>query len=345
MKLIIGFTVIVLLVLSAKLIAGSSVKHQVGDKKLTAVGQQMLKINSRIDGLKLALYQAKFTGADIKGTILLLHGSSFPSQLSFAFKMAGKSWVDQLTAAGFRVYCLDFLGYGDSDRYPEMLQSIATAKPLGRGTEVVNDVKLAVDFILKKHGLTKIDVLGHSWGGAVAASFAELYPEKVNHLVLYAAITKRETPQYNSEQSIPAFSELTPEQRILSLAGLSPDAEQPLLAQEMFKHWGEAWLKSDPLALISGKVRYPAGPNADVMDFFNGDSFYNPANIRAKVLVVRGEHDQYPSNQQAYQLFKALNNAESKRYTVINNGTHVLHLEQNRAQLYQTVSQFLLVQD
>ncbi|GLX79812.1 hypothetical protein tinsulaeT_31520 [Thalassotalea insulae] len=344
MKLTLGFILFLGVLLSAKLLAvnQAAVKstryHEVDNVK-----HQVFKINSRIDGLQLALHSASPLAKTKRGTILLLHGSSFPSQLSFGFTISGKSWVDQLTSLGYQVYSLDFLGYGDSDRYSEMIQGEQNAEPLGRGVDVLQDVNLAAEFILTQDKVAKIDVLGHSWGGAVAAHFAERYPEKVEHLVLYAGITTAQATKSAANNTVPAYSELTPELRIQSLASLSPEADQPLLAQEMFKTWGVQWLASDPLASDELKVRYPAGPNADVADFFQGVSFYNPKSIRAKVLIIRGEHDQYPSNEQAYQLFNALTNTENKRYVVINNGTHVLHLEQNRHQLYQSVNDFLLM--
>jgi len=137
---------------------------------------------------------------------------------------------------------------------------------------------------------------------------------------------------------------MTPKRRIQSLNFLAPEAKRPLLASELFKGWGDKWLKSDPLSAEDQNVGFPAGPSADIQDFFNGYSFYNPAKIKSNVLIIRGEYDRYPSNEQAYKLFSDMINVREKRYVVISDGTHVLHLEKNRSKLYANVSNFLIEQ-
>ena len=47
--------------------------------------------------------------------VLYLHGATFPSALSIAHRFDGRSWRDELNAAGFHVWGLDFIGYGVTD--------------------------------------------------------------------------------------------------------------------------------------------------------------------------------------------------------------------------------------
>ena len=299
------------------------------------------KISSRIRPLKLALH---FYGADKPSSappLLLLHGSSFPSKLSFAFKMSQKSWIDSLTSKGFDVYALDFLGYGDADRYPEMHDGDIDTAPLGRGLDVIEDVALATNFILSKHQARRLNLLGHSWGGAVAAGFAGQHPEKVDKLILYAAITTKYGVPSKSSVAIPAYSQSMPQDRLDALRRLSPDKTQGLLAKEVDEGWGQQWQASDPLSRAGQPIRFPAGPKADVLDFVSGHSFYAPGDITAQVLVIRGEHDAFPSDQQAKALFAQLTHARFKSYQVIKGGTHVAHLEKNRRDLYRAVETFL----
>ncbi len=302
---------------------------------------QFYPISSRIPELKLALQRYSSQHAEPLGTVLLVHGSSFGAKLSYAFAMGGGSWVDHLTCAGFTVYTLDFLGYGDSDRYPEMVQQHKTAAPLGRGAEAAKDLNLAIDFILSKEQQSSIDLIAHSWGAAVAARFAGEYPAKVHALVLYAAITVASAPASGPATQVPAYIEMTPQQRVAALNALAPEKFRPLLAPELFESWGQTWLASarQPHAAM---VQYPAGPQADVADFYRGLSLYDPAKITAKVLLIRGAYDAYPAAAHSQQLFKALVKTQLKRSIEIKQGTHVLHLEQNRQQLYQAVNNFLL---
>src|ERR1700747_689049 len=47
--------------------------------------------------------------------VLYVHGGTFPSALSIAHRFDGRSWRDELCAAGFHVWGLDFHGFGLSD--------------------------------------------------------------------------------------------------------------------------------------------------------------------------------------------------------------------------------------
>jgi pimeloyl-ACP methyl ester carboxylesterase len=52
--------------------------------------------------------------------VLYVHGATFSSALSIAHRFDGRSWRDDLVAAGYHVWGFDFLGYGASDRFCEM---------------------------------------------------------------------------------------------------------------------------------------------------------------------------------------------------------------------------------
>ena len=72
-------------------------------------------------GLKLFLrHLAPASPRDRPHPVLYVHGATFPSALSIAHRFDGFSWRDALVAAGFNVWGFDFLGFGASDRYPEM---------------------------------------------------------------------------------------------------------------------------------------------------------------------------------------------------------------------------------
>jgi pimeloyl-ACP methyl ester carboxylesterase len=60
--------------------------------------------------------------------VVYVHGATFPSALSIAHRFDGYSWRDALCDAGFDVWGFDFLGYGYSDRYPEMNEPYAARK-------------------------------------------------------------------------------------------------------------------------------------------------------------------------------------------------------------------------
>lgn len=302
---------------------------------------EILKLESHITGLNIALSH-KMPSSSPNGTpVLFLHGSSFPSQLSFNFKMNDESWMDHLCGKGFDVYALDFLGYGYSDRYPEMDHE-ESMKVVGRAEKVYKDVEIAVDYITNKTGKNKIFLIGHSWGGTVAALFASLHPNRIEKLVLFATLTERklETKRQIIQGS---YETMTPRQRIDAMTGLTPKGNSSALEKDIFESWGDLWKESDPLSKEWGTdyVRFPSGPSQDVQDLLHNNGYYDPKKIKSPTLIIRGEWDEYPNNQDAYNLFASLENAALKKYVVLEKGTHVMHLEKNRYRLYDEVFHFL----
>jgi pimeloyl-ACP methyl ester carboxylesterase len=87
---------------------------------------------------------------------------NIPSALSVAHRLDGQSWRDELNAAGFEVWGLDFIGYGGSDRYPEMSDSPEDRPALGRAATASSQIERAVEFITDYHHATRISIIGHS---------------------------------------------------------------------------------------------------------------------------------------------------------------------------------------
>ncbi len=303
---------------------------------------EVIKTESHIPGLKIAMThkQPKVHSDDY--AVLFLHGSSFPSALSFGFRMNTYSWMDNIAENGYDVYALDFLGYGNADRYPEMGTGFPNGKPVGRALDVYKDVDKAIDLILKRTGKTKVYLIGHSWGGSVAALYATKFPDKIAKLILFAAITEREDTS-GVEAITDSYEQMTQAQRIAGMKSLTPKGKVCQLEPEVFTIWGDTWLKSDPLSEKSNLIRFPSGPSQDVEELVHHHSYYRPADIKASVLVIRGDWDQYPNHADDVKLFAALENSPGKKYVVIEKGTHVMHLEKCRYQLYDETISFLKI--
>ncbi|MWB96304.1 alpha/beta fold hydrolase [Flavobacterium sp. GA093] len=303
---------------------------------------EILKIQSHIPNLEIAIHHVAPNVISNDYPVLFLHGSTFPTALSFGFKMNNISWMSSLSSNGYDVYGLDFLGYGNSDRYPEMESTSKGTKVVGRATDVCLDVVKAVEMILKKTGKNKIYLIGHSWGGTVAGLFATQFPDKIEKLVLFATITSRnETSAIENIEG--SYDEMTPKERIERMKNLTPTGKICRLEPEIFENWGSIWAKSDPLIAKSKNesIRFPSGPSQDVEDLMHNKPYFNPKDIKSKTLIIRGEWDKYPNNIDAENLFTALENAQSKKYVVIESGTHVQHLEKSRKDLYYETLSFL----
>jgi len=334
---------LILLIVFAFLFTGiaAAQKNGTGQKSNNLNSDEIIKTESRIPGLQLAITHKEPNVISNDYAVLFLHGASFPSGLAFGFRMNNYSWMDNLAENGYDVYALDFLGYGNSDRYPEMLADKTTGTPLGRATEIYRDVDKAVDLILKRTGKKKVYLIAHSWGGSVASLYATTYPEKIAKLVLFSSITGRQdTTAYSDSAS---YETMTPEERVKEMVELTPKGQTCQLEPDVLQNWGKLWSQSDPLTKKqdSKGVSFPSGYAADVDDMLHNKTFYSPADIKVPTLLVRGEWDDYPSSTDYEKLFASLKNAPYKKYVVIEKATHVMHLEKSRYQLYDETLHFL----
>lgn len=117
-------------------------------------------------------------------TLVLLHG----------FGGSAIQWQYQIAHFGNenRVIALDLRGHGQS------------SKPFTPYTmsELVGDIHTALEKLSVKE---KIVLAGHSFGGAIAAEYADAYPEQIERLVLIAAAgTYRLNPLYRLAMTLPA---------------------------------------------------------------------------------------------------------------------------------------------
>jgi len=132
--------------------------------------------------------------------VLYLHGATFPSAPSIAHRFDGRSWRDELNAAGFHVWGLDYIGYGGSDRYPEMSQFAEDRDALGRAEPASRQVEKAIEFVTDCHQQERSSVIAHSWGSMPTALCASRRPELIERIVFFAPIAgealqaKEDTP-------------------------------------------------------------------------------------------------------------------------------------------------------
>src|SRR5436189_4049609 len=136
--------------------------------------EEHFRIPGPHEGLSLFLrfLPAAKTAFQPRRAVLYVHGATFPSALSVAHRFDGQSWRDELNAAGFEVWGLDFIGYGGSDRYPEMSDSPEDRPALGRAATASSQIERAVEFITDYHHATRISIIGHSWASMPVGLFA-----------------------------------------------------------------------------------------------------------------------------------------------------------------------------
>jgi pimeloyl-ACP methyl ester carboxylesterase len=275
--------------------------------------------------------------------VLFVHGATYPAETSFDLQLDGLSWMDYIASRGYDVYLMDVRGYGRSSRPAEMDQPANRNPPIVRTGTAARDYAAAVDFVLKRRGVTKLNLMGYSWGTAIAALYTSQNNAKVNRLVLYAPLWVRSTKSHtDTGGALGAYRVVTMDSAKKRPTGI-PDGKKP-----MPDAWLEAWVRatfaSDPVGAKGNPpfVRAPNGVELDGREHWSaGKPLYNPANIRVPTMLIVAEWDTDTPVYMAQTLFPRLVNAEPKRLVVIGGGTHGVMMEKNRMQLFNEVQLFL----
>lgn len=173
--------------------------------------------------MKTLLYKkTKISYSDTgNGTaIVLLHG----------FLENKKMWKDyvDLFSEKYRVITIDLLGHGESEC-------------LGYVHEMEDNAK-AVNEVLEHLKIENAVILGHSMGGYVGLAFAELYPEKIQKLVLQNSTSKEDSPEkkLNRTRAIKAVKQNYVSFVSLAIANLFSEINRERLVNEIEKVKTEA---------------------------------------------------------------------------------------------------------
>jgi pimeloyl-ACP methyl ester carboxylesterase len=301
-------------------------------------GAQLFVRNKRPQGVK--------TFAPDK-ILLFVHGATYPAEAAFDLKLNGLSWMDYIAAHGYDVYLVDLRGYGKSTRPPQMSRPAEDNPPFERTESAVKDLGTAVDFILKRRGVPRIDLLGWSWGTEIMGWYTAQNNDKVNRLVLYAPIwIATSAPTLNpTGGKLGAYRSITREAaKKRWLKGVPEDKVADLIPAGWFETWADATFASDPEGAKQTPpvVRAPNGVVQDIGEFWAaGKAQYDPADIRVPTFLAHAEWDADTPSAMLYAYFARLTHAPYKRYVEIGEGTHNVMLEKNRMQLFQEVQQFL----
>jgi pimeloyl-ACP methyl ester carboxylesterase len=217
--------------------------------------EEHFRIPSHHRGLSLFLRYAPPTRAGAGGerVVLYVHGGTFPSALSVAHRFDGRSWRDELCAAGFHVWALDFHGFGRlSDPYPEFERPAEDVAPLGRAADASLQLEQAFRFIRARHGVVRLSIIAHSWGTIVSGLFAGRHPNEVDRMVFFGPIARRDPPA--ERVSLPGWRLISLKDQWDRFTETVPEGEAPVLLRRHFDEWGEAYLDIDP----DSRARSPA---------------------------------------------------------------------------------------
>ena len=279
-------------------------------------------------------------------TVLYVHGATFPST-AFDLKLDGVSWMEYMAARGYDVWLLDLRGYGKSTRPAEMADKPEANPPIVRGETAVKDIGTAVDFILQRRNIPRLNLLGFSWGTTLMATYTTQNAQKVERLVLYAPVWIRQTASLIQAGPGPlgAYRMVNREQaKQRWYTGVPEEKKATLIPAGWFDAWADATFATDPIGaqMTPAVVRAPNGVVQDGNEFFGaGKPYYDPSRITVPTLLVGAEWDKDAPPYMAQTLFPLLVNAPDKRYVALAEGTHSICLERNRLKLFEAVQAFL----
>lgn len=232
----------------------------------------------KVLGLKICSIE---TNLNEPKTLLILHGWGASSY----------SWnnvINLLQQEKIRIIAVDLPGFGQS----EMPKSCWT----------ISDYSNFLGNFLNAAGLKKIYLLGHSFGGQIAAKFAYDYPEKLEKLFLVGAAAIR--PKQNM---------LIKTAKIIAkiLKPLMPDK----LRRTIYKIFGN---------LDYGKINNPVLKQI-LINAVNDDLKNILPHIKAPTIIIWGRQDTYTRLKQGRLINKLIPNSI---INILENARHGVHLQQ-----------------
>jgi pimeloyl-ACP methyl ester carboxylesterase len=275
--------------------------------------------------------------------VLFVHGATYPSEIIFDVDLPGGSWADFVARRGYDVYMVDVRGYGRSTRPASMDTPPSDNPPFATTVDAVKDVGTAVDFILKRRGVSKLNLVGWSWGTTLMGGYTAANNDKVNKLVMYATLWNLKAPPPFSGTG--AWRKAAREDvRARGIRGIPQQRVEEISPTSWFDKWWQAALASDPAGAKQNPpfIRAPNGVLKDVVDHWGvGKPTYEPEKIKVPTMLIQAEWDQDTPLFMGQEVFSKLTSTPHKRYVVIGEGTHTVAIEKNRMHLIRQVQDFL----
>jgi pimeloyl-ACP methyl ester carboxylesterase len=276
--------------------------------------------------------------------LLFVHGATYPAETAFDLPIEGVSMMDLIAMRGYDVYLVDVRGYGHSTRPPEMSQPPEANKPIVSTKVAAHDLGAAVDYILHKRKVTRINLMGWSWGTSIAGSYTSEHNDKIEKLVLYAPQWIRIELAAPSATPLGAYRLVSKDSaKARWLKGVAEDKQADLIPPGVFEAWATATWATDPEASQQNPMlRAPNGVMEDSANTYGaGKALYDPGKITVPTLLLHAEWDADLPSYQAQAYFAQLKNTPYKRLIELSEGTHTVMMEKNRMQFFHELMGFL----
>ncbi len=277
---------------------------------------------------------------------LVLHGATTSGRVNNDVQVPGVplkqsfSLMDQFAQRGYDVFTFDYQNYGRSDHHDCGLCVDTNA--------AARDIESAVNFILETRGVSRLHLIGWSWGAATGGLFTERHPAAVNRLVLYGPVldiqkdfSRRIDPSKPlGFDNAPAFAPPGPndhfrDNTVNNAAALKGFFHPTARIPEVVDAYVKAALQVDSKS-----------PNGVLKDWRRMPLKMDPTKIVTPTLVIGGsDDDRAPiigplAGPNALAFFNRLP-VKDKKFVAVGNAGHGLFLEQERAHWYRAVFEHL----
>ena len=327
-------------------------------------GAKIAKLDEQIDavdpGIKLFVREKKAEGAKATdaNTVLFIHGATFPSTPDFDLQYKDYSWADRLASQGYVVYMFDKRNYGFSTREKAMNEPPAANRPVSRSFQVIRDIGAVVDHIRAKNRISRVTLIGWSWGAMTGGYYTSLHSEKVAKLVLYAPAyafaqhtnlgagsglqNKRKPLEFNYAMGAYRLGSAEANQKRW-------DGEIPIEDKSQYREQGvvDAFAQEALATDSTSALRNPPAlraPNGVLEDTFyqsTGRRIWNASSIYVPTLVIAGEDDTWSYPEDREILMRDLTNAPVKKHVTIPHATHFVLFEKQRFKFFEEIEAFL----
>lgn len=260
----------------------------------------------------------KFIAPGARRAILLLPGAGVDHR-PYDCPIDDYSLMDLLAGHGYRVFGVDFRGFGKSTKPAD--GSTVTAEICATDTVKV------VDYIREVTGTQQVSLLGTSFGSIVATMVAEKAPTSVDRLVLIGFLYADMNPRVQAVLPPQAWEGIgrSPSGYMSS----NPDMMRASLpcADTQIVDWN--------IAISSADV--PSGPLLSVRGL---PWVKNPEAITAPILIMNGVEDVFASEADSRSFLERVASTEKSLHLVPDSG-HAPFMERNYRLVHQLLSEFL----
>lgn len=278
--------------------------------------------------------------------VLFLEPFSIPT--ARAFDVPGHSWMNAYAEDGYDTWAMDFRGFGRSTRPAAMNRPAQQNKPVVRHGEAVRDLAAAVEYIKKRRHVSKVDIVGWSYGAVVAGEYAGLHPGDVGKLVLVGFMHGFNLPimagPYASKQDPNKINDNLPAYQTVAWPMAMTHwhhqkGNHDWVSEGVMEKVGKVYTSSDP---TSGQredngVRRPMGPLVDLYYIWTNRPLYDLSKVKAPTLVIRGAADFMAEKG----VLRKLTGTKVKKEVVIPDATHWALYEKSSRRLTDGVKEFL----